>query len=192
MIHVIGPKDPKHPEAILTVSRSTTWSKGLSPFYLGPIECYDGMFARNMENAWQFSKVYAEFAKDGEPTEEYFKFRNAGWADSKAHRYPVGKGVKPLYSLWKFADGPFQKLTYIEARKRVYVPLYARAVVETEAYKTLADLYKQKGELWLWDFDGYDHRKLGYTYEQVYNDPVRKAGHAFVLAMLLEGVAKVH
>ena len=39
---------------------------GLSPFFLGRdtgIECYDGLRAWNMENAWQYSKVYAQHAK---------------------------------------------------------------------------------------------------------------------------------
>jgi hypothetical protein len=39
----------------------------------------------------------------------------------------------------------------------------------------------------LWDFDGYDYQAFGLTFDQVINDPVRKMGHAFVIAMLLEG-----
>jgi hypothetical protein len=35
----------------------------------------------------------------------------------------MGRGAKPEYSLW---DG--ERLDYIEARKRIYAPLYARAV----------------------------------------------------------------
>ena len=31
--------------------------KGLSPFYLGPIECYDGLVAQRFERAWQCAKV---------------------------------------------------------------------------------------------------------------------------------------
>ncbi len=186
MIHVLGPKEPKHPDAIMTVSRSTNWSKGLSPFFLGPIECYDNLFSYNMENAWQYSKVYEDqVGVDGNPNNDYFIFRATGWNNPMAVRYPKGKGVKPSYSYWKFGD-KYEKLTYVEARNRIYLPLYAKAVVNTEAYKILVDLYKQKGELWLWDFDGYDHRKIGYTYRQVFNDPNRKAGHAFVLAALLE------
>ncbi len=186
MIHVIGPRDPKHPGAIMTVSRSDDWSRGLSPFYVGPIECYDGLSARNMENAWQFSKVYGEHADEYDnPTEAYFRFRDEGWSDWRAHRYPMGKGVKPLFSYWKF-DGEFQKIPYVEARKKIYCPLYAKAVINTEAWRILVDLYKERRELWLWDFDGYDHRKIGYSYADVFNDPNRKAGHAFILAALLE------
>lgn len=46
--------------------------------------------------------------------------------------------------------------------------------------------YEKLGELWLWDFDAYDHRALGMTYEDVINNPTKKCGHAFILAMMLE------
>ena len=42
-------------------------------------------------------------------------------------------------------------------------------------------------DLYLWDFDGYDHKMLNLTFDQVINDPDKKMGHAFVIAMLLEG-----
>lgn len=41
-------------------SRSTKkWSRGLSPFYLGPCEVHGGRYTSHiMENAWQFTKVF--------------------------------------------------------------------------------------------------------------------------------------
>jgi hypothetical protein len=42
----------------------------------------------------------------------------------------------------------------------------------------------------LWDFDGYNHKALNLTYTQVINDSNRKMGHAFVIAMLLDGFLK--
>lgn len=182
MIHICNPRQ-KYAEYVNTTSRSRDWSQGLSPFYLGPVELYNGYGALNVENAWQFSKVYPDQVdKDGNPTAEYFKWAINGWKDRFAHRYPRGKGAKPLYSYWKG-----EKLPYVEARKRIYAPLYARAVEVTPAYEKLKMLYAEKGELWLWDFDGYDHRALGMTYEEVLNHPRKKMGHAFVLAMMLEG-----
>ena len=44
--------------------------EGLSPFYLGPVECYDGLVSQTFENAWQFSKVY--------PDMKFWKFTDAG------------------------------------------------------------------------------------------------------------------
>ena len=58
MITIIGPHEPKNPDAINTTSRSATWSRGLSPFFLGPITAYDGLISKTMENVWQNSKVY--------------------------------------------------------------------------------------------------------------------------------------
>ena len=33
-------------------------SQGLSPFYLGPVACYDGLVSQTFERAWQCAKVY--------------------------------------------------------------------------------------------------------------------------------------
>jgi hypothetical protein len=144
---------------------------------------YDGSVAKNLENLWQYSKVYKEHAdENGNPTETYFKWAAEGWAKDWADRYPMGKGRAPLYSWWDD-----QKLPYIEARKKIYAPLYAKAVENTEAYKMLKEIHEQRENIWLWDFDGYDHHKLGMSYEDVLNNPARKMGHAFVLAMMLEG-----
>ena len=46
-------------------------------------------------------------------------------------------------------------------------------------------MHRERGELVLWDFDGYDHHELGMDLKEVLNDPERKMGHAFVLAMIL-------
>ena len=93
----------------------------------------------------------------------------------------MGKGAVPLYSLW---DGV--KLSYVEARKKIYFPGYAKAVATTAAFSQLLEEYRNKKEITLWDFDGYDHLKLGMTIKDVVNCPTRKMGHAFVLAHLLE------
>jgi hypothetical protein len=176
-------KVPSDAHVIDTTSRSKIWTRGLSPFFCGSVDLYDDYVSQNVENAWQFSKVYAKHVDGQEnPTDEYFKWAVAGWEDTWAHRYPAGKGAVPLYSWW---DG--EKLGYIEARKKIYAPLYAKAVATTEAYKKLAELHEAGGNLWLRDFDGYDFRKLGLTYKEVLNNPQRKMGHAFVLAMMLDG-----
>lgn len=105
-----------------------------------------------------------------------------------SHRYskilhthhPLFTGAKPAYSLW---DG--KKLDYVAARKQIYAPLYAAAVVKTEAFYRLQKLYESKHEIYLWDFDGYDYLKMNRTLDDVLNDPKLKMGHAFVLAALL-------
>jgi len=184
MIYVIGPKypTPEGAKIINTTSRSDNWSKGLSPFFAGPVDLYDGYTSVNVENAWQFSKCYEYYLDDGEPGERYFKWAQDGWNDIKAHRYPMGKDAVPLYSYW---DG--EKLSYIEARKKIYIPLYSKAVQKTFAFQQLKKISETGEDLYLWDFDGYNHKALGLTFEQVINDPNMKMGHAFVIAMILEG-----
>lgn len=185
MLYIIGPgyKLPDDKTVINTTSRSNNWGRGLSPFFAGPVNLYAGHTSHNVENAWQYSKVYEYYLEeDGSVGERYFKWATDGWNTIRANRYPMGRDAKPLFSFW---DG--QKLTYTEARAKIYIPLYSEAVKKTPAFAQLKKLYEGGEDLYLWDFDGYDHRTLGLSFDQVINDPNRKMGHAFVLAMLLEG-----
>lgn len=171
---------------------NTTSSVGqfreLSPFILGPIGTWDPQVPQslNFENLWQYSKVYPEYdnKQDGRPLPQWYIWRNAGWLNPRAVRYPMGKGAKPLYSYWDW-----RKLGYIEARKQIYASIYGRCVLQTRAFKRLSDLYgellEQGSNLILLDYDAYDHRRLGMNLIDVINEPKRKMGHAFVLMMLL-------
>jgi len=186
-VNVCGFRDtPKDKTVINTTSRSTTWNRGLSPFFCGPVDLYDIYTAKNVENAWQYAKVYSEHidweSDDERPSESYFTWAQWGWNKTTADRYPMGKGRKPMYSYW---NG--EKLSYIEARRKIYAPIYAKAVEKTEAFAKLKEVYSSGEEIWLWDFDGYDFRSKGMTYEEVLLNEKRKMGHAFVLAMMLEG-----
>lgn len=188
-IRITGPKEkikkslPNNSVLIYTVSRAKSWSRGLSPFYIGPCNLYGGHIAERMENGWQYAKVYKQHTDaGGDPTDEYWKWAKKGWSDQWAHRYPMGKGAKPEYCLW---DG--EKLGYIEARKKVYVPLYWKAVKKTPAYKNLKQIYETTDQIiYLWDFDGYNYESLGMSLLDVINDPTRTMGHAFILARMLE------
>jgi len=186
MIYVIGPtyKAPEGVEVINTTSRSDNWSRSLSPFFAGPVDLYGGYKSLNVENAWQFSKVFEYYLEeDGSVGERYFKWATDGWDDIKAHRYPMGKGVVPLYSYW---DG--KKLTYTEARKEIYIPLYSGAVQKTSAFDKLKKIYEAGGDLYLWDFDAHGLEPGSFDYWDLWKNPNIKVGHAYVLAMLLEGI----
>jgi hypothetical protein len=181
-VFVYGVKDdvPEDVDVINTTSRSRNWSKGLSPFFLKPV----GINAHNIENVWQYSKVYAhQVDPDRNPTDKFFAWRDQGFMNKRAVRYPMGKGAIPLYSFW---NG--ERLGYIDARKKIYSPIYRNAVVKTEAYKILYELYQELGEVHLWDFDGYDYTHT--TLKEVLNNPKRKMGHAFVLAAMLKNDIK--
>ena len=175
--------------------------EGLSPFYLGPVECYDGLVSQTFERAWQCAKVYPwTLGADGNPNVSYFAWRDEMWAmkgfgDKMSIRFPVGKKNvgKCRYSWWK-VDGEFQPLDYIPARKAIYIPLYAKAVVKTEAFRRLVELRDSGKNLMLIDFDGYNpwHPHFGFTsYNDVIHCSLLKMGHCFVLAMLLDGVIRV-
>ena len=57
---------------------------------------------------------------------------------------------------------------------------------KTEGWKTLQGLYHTSQELYLRDWDGWSMQKHGMqNLTEVLNNPQRKMGHAFVLAMLL-------
>ena len=172
---------------VVDATSSSGLSSDLSPFLIGPCKLYTvqgvELEAQNVENAWQFGKLYAHHAdENGDPTEAYWMWALTGFADKKAHRYPMGKGAVPLCSFW---DG--EKLSYIEARKKIYGPLYAEAVMKTAGWKMLVDSYNSVERLYIRDWDGWDMPKHGMNnLTEVLNNPRKKMGHAFVLKMLLE------
>jgi len=96
--------------------------RDLSPFILAAPP------AKRFENLWQFSKVYLDQVDaEGNPTAEWFWWRRNGFYDEVAHRYPKGKGVAPLYSIYpeSYDNRGAEHLGYIAARRRIYIPMYA-------------------------------------------------------------------
>lgn len=153
----------------------------MSPFRLGPVALYDGLESKNMENAWQYAKVYKSFAGRNGPKKCYYQWAKEGWSNPEAVRYPMGKGVKPEYSWWDY-----KMLSYVEARKSIYVPLYAKLVQKTESFCNLKRRWEESSEnLVLLDYDAYNRHETSKTLTEVLNDPTRKMGHAFVIEMLL-------
>lgn len=175
-----------------TSGSAEVWSKGLSPFFVGPITLTDGRKAHNLENAWQYSKVYKQhIGSDGFPNQEWWRWSESGFNNPSAVRFPMGRGAIPEYSLWFNPETKqYERLGYIDARKKLYAPLYAEAVEKTEAFQNLVHLYQayiqRRLPLSLIDFDGWDHLGQGYKLEEVINLAKPKMGHAFVLAGLLE------
>ncbi len=186
---------PEGAVVVNTTSRSAVeWQRELSPFNLGPIEmslylAYPQIprFARRFENAWQYSKVYkCHLDADGTLNETYFKWVTEGFNAFDARRYPMGRGTKPEYSLWVDPKTlEVQKLDYIAARIKIYVPLYAKSVSRTYGFAQLQALVSETvpKTVYLRDFDGYDAK--GKSFEEIIKDPKRKMGHAFVLAQML-------
>ncbi len=197
-VRIFGPRDPRPiPEGDVNInvtSRSKSdRGKTLSPMHLGPVPLYWGLTAKKVENAWQFSKVYdyhvgcygwdEELDEAGNACihEKWFKWALQGFNDNWAHRYPMGKGEKPLFSFWAG-----ERLDYISARKKIYIPLYSYAARKTEAFKWIAKQYKEGKTIHLWDFDGYNREQFNMSWEDILNNPKKIMGHGHVLAMMLE------
>lgn len=185
-VHVlhIHARNPYNCAEVSTVSNYGGIYTDLSPFVLGPIETYmPDILAQRFENLWQYSKVYKEYvAPDGYPSADWYVWRAKGWMDTRAHRYPMGRGRKPEYSWWDL-----EILGYIDARKQIYARVYADHVVKTRSFELLHKLYSIRGEVVLRDYDAYDHIMMGMSLHDVINNPDRIMGHGFVLAMILEG-----
>lgn len=170
--------------SVNTTSRSDNWSKGLSPFFNGPVKI-NGEVAFNVENAYQGSKVYAQHLDDnGEIKDEYYKWRQSIYKTKQALRYPLGKKEKPLFI---FVDG--NRYDYCEGKEKVYVPLYSDAVVLSEAFETLVDFVYCHKKVCLLDFDAYDH--TGLTKNEIIYNPKKKFGHAFCLMWLLQEIFEI-
>lgn len=185
MIEVIGPKDKNFDlygkQYFNVTSHSTDFCKELSPFFLGPCKLYRNFQSKNMENAWQYSKVYKKHLDENNgPSLEYFKWAYYGWNSEYAHRYPMGKGSIPEYSFW---NG--EHLDYIEARKKIYIPLYSECARKTDAFQKLKRLNDDGIDLVLWDFDG---RNTKESMDEIINNPYKKCGHGFVIKMMLLGM----
>lgn len=179
---IVAEAGPGRGVVVNTTSKAkNNWETDLSPFHLGPCELYAGEVGKVMENCWQHCKVYkCHTDANGGPTPEYFEWARKGWSDDSPHRYPMGRGAKPEYSFW---DGDC--LGYIDARKRIYAPLYAEAVQKTPGWLKLVEFYETKDVIVLRDFDGYRHDTDMMTLTEVLNCPDKIMGHAFVLKMLL-------
>lgn len=191
VIHMIGPHDrakfleDENAALINVTSQSQTWHKCFSPFFLGPCKLYDAYGAWNVENAWQYAKVYKQHLDaEGLPAPIYFEWARQGWARKRAVRYPMGKGSVPAYSWW---DG--KKLGYVAAKREIYIPLYRDAVRAdgqlSELIYDVQSLWKDGAKVGFFDFDVFDNVKEEMTFEEVLNSN-RKLGHAFVLADMIE------
>jgi len=165
-------------------SKSSNWGRYLSPFNLGPIPLYDGYVAKNLENAYQFSKVYPQHStEDGCPSQSYWKWAQEGWNNYKPIKYPMGVWNKHLYHWWNN-----KKLSSLEAQNQIFLPCYKQAVVKTQAFAKLKSFYLNgQKDIYLIDYEGFNHRFLEKTWDDVVSDPNIPVGQAFALCMILEG-----
>ena len=149
-------------------NRDKTFARQVSPFYVGPVTGPDGAHADSLEVFWQVGKVFPHHDEGGRPSPDYFAYRE------KMYGAKPGEIPKPLmrhpyhefgyeaddmvyWAWWNEETGEYQPLTYLEGRKRVYVPEYAKLVAHTPAMKLMKRLLDEGKKLALLDFDGFNY-----------------------------------
>ena len=220
--------EPSYPgfEKVVVMMKSSKYAS-LSPYYLKDAE------GHIIENTWQFGKVFERVPKsvqyysqydrtviwshpeethvvDGELTPEYFAWREKGFRNPQAVRYPVGFHHRHncLYSLAS-ENGKINptKLSYIEARFKIYMPLYINSVIKQSQFKTLLEKLRAGINLIIVEVDGPHEESMDY-YKEKYGvaddfiqentmlcakenlnimayDPRHNFGHGYCLAMAL-------
>lgn len=169
------------------VSKDPEWSE-LSPFFLGPCRTPDGTLFHNMENLWQFSKVYPEHLdKYREINADWWTWHKQGAEQESAQRYPMGKSraAQTQFSRWGSL-----RLSYVAARKLIYVPEYAKLLEAHPKFRRLRREYKKGASILIRDYDAHDIDKVyagsnKNPWLEALNNPKRKFGHGFVMGMAL-------
>lgn len=209
---------------IHTASTSSPLGAALSPYVLRNEQgCL-------LENIWQFSKFYPRVtaqniplgrfhpetviwkhpaevhrSDDGEPNEAYWKWRVKGMQNSHAVRYPNGFDGRHMCicTIWPDRERP-ERLSYIEARKRVYCEEYRRLAPRTASFKKLCSLLDEGKNLLLIEVDGPDpslkfepYNRLSrdlpglmmdeQTTRMLLEDTRKPFGHGYTIAALLLG-----
>lgn len=187
----------------------------LSPYYLKDENGY--LF----ENLWQGSKIYRHVTQqhqiisnkliwdhpeethvddDGTIFPAYWSWRQKLFSNPYAVRYPNGfKGKAQCLGLLMCfqhptgeAEGSWKQLSYIEARKRFYVPMYAKLVQQTSAFSQLKQLLQQGFNFQIADID-VPNVAGGFIptlelFQRYINDASISFGHVWTLSMLLLGM----
>lgn len=155
------------------------------------------------ENFWQYSKVWSRDVRDPGneheiPSADYFQRRAAGWALAKGDRHARADPTNPkstqcrklcdlqgagqqvtVYTYW-FGE----HLSYIEARRRIYAPVYETLVRRTEAWRELQARVAAGENVLLVGYDGYERGER--SWDECFNDVTRPFGHEMVLGCMLD------
>lgn len=163
--------------------------KNLSPFKVKPRPFYEALWNGKVvkrevtciENLWQAIKVEDKYMMlDCIPHKEWWARRDKVWSDPKPHRHVIPKKdrVDPEHAYCFWNNNYY---SYADARRVVYISFYVDAVVQTEAYKKLADMVRRGHHIQILGPDGRDISSL----RQELQDISRPFGHELILAALL-------
>jgi len=179
-------RDPSFPNftKILCLTKSTPYGD-LGPYVL------QNSKGQLMENIWQASKVYKVVPKtrccksrydrtviwdhpvethvneDGKLTPEYYQWREKLMNNKEPVRYPVGFKYRHQ-CLYAFSKDPSEKLDYISARKKIYVPVYADMVKSKQKFQYLKSRLAKGENLLIIEVDGPHQESIDY-YKEKYN-----------------------
>lgn len=107
-------------------------------------------------------------------TDKYFEWRQKGMFNKYAVRYPVGHNYRNqvLFSLTEDENNNiiYEPLTYIEARKKIYIPKYCQCVKSQLQFKELKSRLDQGENLLIIEVVGPVSESLAY-YQEKYNVP---------------------
>lgn len=143
-------------------------ARQLSPFFIGPVTGPDGATAPNLEVFWQVGKVFPHHDNAGSPSGDYFAYRE------RMYGAPLGSIPKPVmrhpyrefgykaddmlyWPCWNKEKKEYEALSYLEARKKIYVPAYAKLVANTPVLEYMRRLLDEGKKLALLDFDGFNY-----------------------------------
>jgi len=184
--------DPSYPgfTNILCLTKSSPYG------HLGPYVLKDEK-GRLMENIWQFSKIWPNYPgarerysqynpqiiwehpaethldfNTGMVTPEYFSWRQKGMFNPYPVRYPAGfRHKRDAYcSFAEDENGNInsQGLNYIEARKKIYLPVFCRLVRQDSDFHRLQQRLFNGENLLIIEVDGPKQESMQY-YKDTYN-----------------------
>ena len=203
-----------------------TFATDFSPFYVGPVTSSDGVRAEIFEIFWQCGKVYPCHDASGHPNADYFAWRNYFYAQTACTKDLMRHTCKSLgyehrdalyFAYFDREMGTYLPLNYVEARKKVYFPEYAKLIYNTESFRYLKSLVDSGKKIALVDFDACNYNEpcamqkehaaylnrckknqvsptltendfLGIkSLKDLINAPFMKVGHGCVIKALLQG-----
>ena len=207
-----------------------TFARDLSPFFIGPLVSSDGVKAEIFEIFWQCGKVYPCHDQGGKPNAAYFEWRNKFYAESTCTKGLMRHACKSLgyehtdtlyFAYFDKEKQEYIPLKYVEARKRVYFPEYAKLIYNTESFQYLKSLVDSGKKIALVDFDACNYNEpcamkkeyIAYinkckrdkiaptlteidflkitSLKELINAPFMKVGHGCVIKALLQGDIEV-
>jgi hypothetical protein len=144
------------------------FAREISPFYVGPVVSADGVRAEIFEIFWQCGKVYPCHDEGGRPNADYFEWRNYFYSQTECTKDLMRHTCKSIgyehkdaryFAYFDKDKGEYIPLGYVDARKKVYFPEYAKLIYNTESFRYLKSLVDGGGKVALVDFDACNYNE---------------------------------